>query len=223
MQRGRRRVKRQRNEAPKSAGCYHFEAPMSDIEASLECQEGPFTLEQSPNSSHMDRQSSDASTSTAGPLMPLPSMNMQCQDSALWGQYIRQVYIGNSHCPIDGWYQACRSATYANLYGSDDMSVQLLFSCTKSVAGSWVAGLQRRAGTAGLATLMAVFAAGCATRGRPESWMSPEKLCHFAEGKLLRRPTDQRYIVNDSVTKVAPVCTANTEEAFASTSSVFDC
>lgn len=115
MQRGRRRVKRQRNEAPKSAGCYHIEAPMSDIEASLECQEGPFTLGQSPNSSHMDRQSSDASTSTAGPLMPLPVMNLQCQESAIWGEYIRQVYIGNSHCPIDGWYQACRSATYTSL------------------------------------------------------------------------------------------------------------
>ncbi len=188
MQRGRRRVKRQRNEAPKSAGCYHFEAPMSGIEASLECQEGPFTLRQSPNSSHLDRQSSDASTSTAGPLMPLPLLNMQCQNSALWGQYNRQVYIGNSHCPIDGWYQACRSAIYASLCRSDDKNAHSLSRCIQIVAGSLVVGVQTRAGRAGLAQ-MAVLAAGCATRGRPESWMSPEKLCHFAEGKLLRRPT----------------------------------
>lgn len=108
QQRGRRRVKRQRNEAPRTEGCYDFSAPMSALEASLECQEGPFALGHSPNSSHLDRQSSDASTSTEGPMIPQANIRTERQDSMFWGQYMRQVYIGNSHCPIDGWYQACR-------------------------------------------------------------------------------------------------------------------
>lgn len=108
MQRGRRKPKRQRNEAPRTENCYDFGVPMSGLEASLECQEGPFALGHSPNSSHTERQSSDASTSTLVPLMPLNAMRLNGPDMAFWNQHMRQVYIGSSHCPIDGWYQACR-------------------------------------------------------------------------------------------------------------------
>lgn len=34
------------------------------------------------------------------PLQPL-------EGNSLWTME-QQVYIGSSHCPIDGWYQACR-------------------------------------------------------------------------------------------------------------------
>lgn len=130
MQRGRRRVKRQRNEVPKSAGCYIFGAQMSDFETGLECQEGPFALGHSPNTSHMDRQSSDASTSTQGPLIPMPSMRLQCQDSAFWSQYQRQIYIGNSHCPVDGWYQACRSILLPACLSTEiKYAVKVAFTC----------------------------------------------------------------------------------------------
>ncbi|EIE20542.1 hypothetical protein COCSUDRAFT_57688 [Coccomyxa subellipsoidea C-169] len=76
MQRGRRKVKRQRNEAPRTEVCYDFGVPMSAIEASLEFQEGPFALGHSPNNSHLDRQSvcnswTAGELDVAGKLVPL--------------------------------------------------------------------------------------------------------------------------------------------------------
>lgn len=119
MQRGRTRTKRQRNEGPKTENSYEYGVPMSGLqEESLECQEGPSALCHSPNSSYLDQQSSDASTSTQGPLMPMNAMRLQCPDLAFWSQYMRQVYIGNSHCPVNGWYQACRYTSIAILLGS---------------------------------------------------------------------------------------------------------
>ena len=51
------------------------------------------------------RRSSDGSARTivAMPLQPL-------EGNKSWTME-QQVYIGSSHCPIDGWYQACRFAS----------------------------------------------------------------------------------------------------------------
>ena len=76
-------------------------------EAALACSESGFSLCDSPPPSHVDRQASDASTSTMAPLLPAGSPDNCAVNPSLWN-YCHQVYIGNSHCPIDGWYQACR-------------------------------------------------------------------------------------------------------------------
>ena len=71
--------------------------------------ESGFSLCDSPAQLHsrVDRQASDASTSTTAPLLPATSPNNCDVNPSLWS-CCHQVYIGNSHCPIDGWYQACR-------------------------------------------------------------------------------------------------------------------
>ena len=112
MQRARRRVaKRQRNEEPEQR--VYMAAKMGYMAAStasLACQEDGYDLDDSsPEAVNVDRQGSDASTDTAGPMMLMPSPSHSINRSLrIICEQQPAVYIGNSHCPVDGWYQACR-------------------------------------------------------------------------------------------------------------------
>jgi hypothetical protein len=105
MQRSKRRVKRQRNENRQSLQWSMYHNSIADCGQDLEYNEP--SLAQSSPMPH-SRVSSEASTSTVGPKVPQPSSTADGDDVSFWNQYQRQVYIGNSHCPVDGWFQACR-------------------------------------------------------------------------------------------------------------------
>ena len=87
----------------------HQMDPEPSCSNSLECTEGEAALCDSPTFTISGRQSSDASAETTQAVLPLQPL----ENNNLWTAMQRQVYIGSSHCPIDGWYQACR---FVNLF-----------------------------------------------------------------------------------------------------------
>lgn len=97
MQRKRARFNRQQFVAQ------HMDAEPS-FSKTLECTESKETLSDSPTLTTFGRQASDASAETTQPVLPLQPL----EGNSMWTGAQRQVYIGSSHCPIDGWYQACR-------------------------------------------------------------------------------------------------------------------
>jgi hypothetical protein len=111
MQRSRRRVaKRQRNEEEEQQAVYMVPSEcLAASESSLACQKSGFYLDDpSLMPLRVARQGSDASTDTTGPMMLLASPSLCSIDARLLLHCEKPLYIGNSHCPVDGWYQACR-------------------------------------------------------------------------------------------------------------------
>ena len=97
MQRKRARVHRNQP----SAQLMEFDPSRNDF---LECTEEKGALGSVPKSAVFDRREFDASAETREALLPLQPL----QSNSLATAAQRQIYIGSSHCPIDGWYQACR-------------------------------------------------------------------------------------------------------------------
>ena len=110
MQRSRRRVaKRQRNEEVEKVIYMVPSGCLAASDATPACQESGFDLDESPQMPlRVNRHGSDASTDTAGPMMLLASPIHGSIDAGLLLHCEKPLYIGNSHCPVDGWYQACR-------------------------------------------------------------------------------------------------------------------